>query len=54
MLNILRIQLERQDVNYFPSLREYAMIYGVNKELLDSLENEIVVIIQDLLIEVLN
>ena len=43
MLNILRIQLERQDVNYFPSLREYAMIYGVNKELLDSLENEIVV-----------
>ena len=41
--NILRIQLERQDVNYFPSLREYAMIYGVNKELLDSLENEIVV-----------
>lgn len=41
--NILRIQLERQDVNYFPSLREYAMVYGVNKELLDSLENEIVV-----------
>tara|TARA_B100000683_G_scaffold106518_1_gene104797 strand:+ start:14888 stop:15817 length:930 start_codon:yes stop_codon:yes gene_type:complete len=41
--NILRIQLERQDVNYFPSLREYAMVYGTNKELLDSLEKEIVV-----------
>jgi len=41
--NILRIQLERQDVNYFPSLREYAMVYGINKELLDSLEKEIVV-----------
>jgi aspartate carbamoyltransferase catalytic subunit len=41
--NLLRIQLERQDVNYFPSLREYSMVYGVNKELLDSLEKEIVV-----------
>ena len=41
--NILRIQLERQDVYYFPSLREYSMVYGVNKELLDSLDKEIVV-----------
>ena len=41
--NVLRIQLERQDVNYFPSLREYSMVYGVNKELLDSLDKEIVV-----------
>ena len=41
--NILRIQLERQDVNHFPSLREYSMVYGVNKELLDSLDKEIVV-----------
>ena len=41
--NILRIQLERQDVNYFPSLREYAIVYGINKELLDSLDKEIVV-----------
>ena len=41
--NILRIQLERQDVNYFPSLREYSMVYCVNKELLDSLEKEIVI-----------
>ena len=41
--NVLRIQLERQDVNYFPSLREYAMVYGVNKEILDSLEKEITI-----------
>jgi aspartate carbamoyltransferase catalytic subunit len=41
--NVLRIQLERQDVNYFPSLREYAMVYGVNKEMLDGLEKEITI-----------
>ncbi|MEM7298005.1 MAG: aspartate carbamoyltransferase catalytic subunit, partial [Bacteroidota bacterium] len=35
--NILRIQLERQQMRYFPSLREYAQYFGVNKELLDSL-----------------
>ncbi|MDA9807875.1 aspartate carbamoyltransferase catalytic subunit [Flavobacteriales bacterium] len=39
--NVLRIQLERQEVNYFPSLREYAMVYGVNKNVLDSLGKEI-------------
>jgi len=41
--NVLRIQLERQDVNYFPSLREYSMVYGVNKEVLDSLQQEITI-----------
>jgi len=41
--NVLRIQLERQDVNYFPSLREYSMKFGINKELLDSLSKEIVI-----------
>jgi aspartate carbamoyltransferase catalytic subunit len=41
--NILRIQLERQEVNYFPSLREYAMVYGINKEILDSLSKEIII-----------
>ncbi|MBT6808906.1 MAG: aspartate carbamoyltransferase catalytic subunit [Flavobacteriales bacterium] len=41
--NVLRIQLERQDVNYFPSLREYSMKFGINKELLDSLGKEIVI-----------
>lgn len=41
--NMLRIQLERQDIRYFPSLREYSMMYGLNKEILDSLDKEIVV-----------
>lgn len=41
--NVLRIQLERQEVNYFPSLREYAMVYGINKNLLDSLGKEITI-----------
>lgn len=41
--NMLRIQLERQDIKYFPSLREYSMMYGLNKEILNSLDKEIVV-----------
>ncbi len=41
--NMLRIQLERQEIKYFPSLREYTMLYGLNKEILDSLSKEIVV-----------
>jgi len=41
--NLLRIQLERQDIKYIPSLREYALYYGVNKALLDSLDKEIIV-----------
>ena len=41
--NILRIQLERQDVNYFPSLREYSMVYGVNRKLLDELDKKILI-----------
>lgn len=41
--NILRIQLERQDIKYFPSLREYAQYFGINKPLLDSLDKPIVI-----------
>ncbi len=41
--NVLRIQLERQNVQYFPSLREYALYYGVNKERLDKLDKKIVI-----------
>lgn len=41
--NMLRIQLERQDIKYFPSLREYTMLFGLNKEILDSLAKKIVV-----------
>ena len=43
VVNMLRIQLERMDVNYFPSLREYTMLYGLDKPLLDSLNKKIVV-----------
>ena len=41
--NVLRIQLERQQMKYFPSLREYTRYFGVNMPLLDSLNKEIVV-----------
>ena len=41
--NMLRIQLERQDIKFFPSLREYSMQFGLTKEILDSLEKEIIV-----------
>ena len=41
--NMLRIQLERQDIHYFPSLREYIMLYGINKDLLNSLSKKIVI-----------
>ena len=41
--NMLRIQLERQDIKYFPSLREYSMMYGLNKQILNSLNKEIIV-----------
>jgi len=42
--NVLRIQLERQHIKYFPSLREYSLYYGIDKKLLDSLDKEITVL----------
>jgi aspartate carbamoyltransferase catalytic subunit len=41
--NMLRIQLERQEMKYFPSLREYSMLFGLDKELLDSLDKKITI-----------
>lgn len=41
--NMLRIQLERQDIAYFPSLREYSMLYGLDKKRLNSLDKEITI-----------
>ena len=41
--NMLRVQNERMDVNFFPSTREYAQQYGLDKTLLDSLNKEIVI-----------
>jgi aspartate carbamoyltransferase catalytic subunit len=42
--NVLRVQNERMDFNYFPSTREYVQQYGINKTLLDSLKKEIVIL----------
>ncbi len=41
--NILRIQLERQDTKFFPSLREYSQYFGINKALLESIDNQVVI-----------
>jgi aspartate carbamoyltransferase catalytic subunit len=41
--NVLRIQLERQQIKYFPSLREYSLYYGINKKMLDGLKKPIIV-----------
>ncbi len=39
--NVLRIQLERQQIKYFPSLREYSLYFGINKKMLDELDKPI-------------
>ena len=41
--NVLRIQLERQKVKYFPSLREYSLYFGINKKLLDRINKDIII-----------
>ena len=41
--NVLRIQLERMDIKFIPTLREYALFYGVNRELLDSINKDITI-----------
>lgn len=41
--NVLRIQLERQQTRYFPSLREYTRAFGINRRLLDEIKKEIVI-----------
>jgi aspartate carbamoyltransferase catalytic subunit len=41
--NMLRIQLERQDIKYFPSLREYSMLFGLDAAMLNSLNKEIAI-----------
>ncbi len=41
--NILRIQLERQHSQSFPSLREYKLFYGVNAQLIDKLDKPLTI-----------
>lgn len=42
-VNMLRIQLERQEAEYFPSLRDYSLNFGLTQSLLDSLDKELVI-----------
>ena len=41
--NVLRVQHERMDINYFPSTREYAQLFGINNEILDNLGKKITI-----------
>ncbi|MFD0994085.1 aspartate carbamoyltransferase catalytic subunit [Tenacibaculum geojense] len=41
--NVLRVQHERMDVKYFPSTREYTQLFGINKQILDNLNKDIVI-----------
>jgi aspartate carbamoyltransferase catalytic subunit len=41
--NVLRVQHERMDIKYFPSIREYTQLYGINKKLLNSINKEIII-----------
>jgi aspartate carbamoyltransferase catalytic subunit len=41
--NMLRVQNERMDMSYFPSIREYSRLFGINRALLESLSKEIVI-----------
>lgn len=41
--NVLRVQHERMDINYFPSTREYTQLFGINREMLDGLDKKIII-----------
>jgi aspartate carbamoyltransferase catalytic subunit len=41
--NVLRIQLERQDIKYIPSIREYSQYFGINKKMVDEVNKDIVI-----------
>ena len=41
--NVLRVQHERMDLNYFPSTREYTQLFGINNEILDNLGKKITI-----------
>jgi len=43
LANVLRIQLERQQLQYFPSLREYSTQFGITQSRLDKLNKPIVI-----------
>jgi aspartate carbamoyltransferase catalytic subunit len=44
VLNLLRIQFERQTTRPFPSVREYALLYAMNRERLAKAKNDILIL----------
>jgi len=43
VVNLLRVQLEREERNLFPSLREYAVLFGLNKDVLKGAKKDLVI-----------
>tara|TARA_B100001741_G_C16496154_1_gene572213 strand:- start:35 stop:979 length:945 start_codon:yes stop_codon:yes gene_type:complete len=43
-VNMLRVQNERMNVNFFPSNREYSKLYGLNKDVMNKIKNEIIIL----------
>ncbi len=41
--NVLRVQQERMNIKYFPSTREYAKLYGINKQILNYIGKKIII-----------
>jgi aspartate carbamoyltransferase catalytic subunit len=41
--NVLRVQFERMRTSFFPSNREYAMQYGISKQLVEQLDNDLLI-----------
>jgi len=41
--NVLRVQHERMDIKYFPSVREYTQLFGINNDILSSIGKDIVI-----------
>jgi aspartate carbamoyltransferase catalytic subunit len=42
--NMLRVQHERQELKFFPSIREYSKLFGISKSILDSLSKKILIL----------
>ena len=43
-VNMLRIQVERQDIKYFPTLREYSLLYGLDMDLLEKINKPLTIL----------
>ena len=44
VINVLRIQLERQQAGLFPSTREYARVFGINDESLSQAKDDVLIL----------